>query len=81
MKAITTPPVPPFQVHLAWNREQHYVSHGSPLDDLNDAIKYARSMENSGDGARVKKTRIEDSEGRVVWEHGKKVKLSKNPKK
>jgi hypothetical protein len=41
---------------------------------LDQAIEAAKSIENSGDGARVKKTKVVDSDGKVVWAYGKLVK-------
>jgi hypothetical protein len=63
-----------FQVEVVWNREFNWVHCGTPHDSLDEAIQYARLMEESGDGARVKKTRIVDSEDKVVWQYGKEVK-------
>jgi len=47
-----------YQVELVWNREFHFVPYGEPLADRKQAEELARRMEYSGDGARVKKTRI-----------------------
>ena len=67
-----------YQVELVWNREFHFVSYGDVRDSLPEAVKYARALENMGDGACVKKTRVVESEtGNVVWEYGKRVKTSK----
>lgn len=65
-----------FQIELVWNREFHWVSYGRPYDTIEEAIKFAEEMENSGGGARVKKTRILDKDGKVVWAYGKLVKSS-----
>ena len=62
-----------FQVELVWNREFDFVPYGEPREKLNDAIMFARKMLNSGDGARVKKTRVVSQDGKVVWAYGKKV--------
>lgn len=62
-----------FQVELVWNREFHFVPFGDPQPDLNAAIIKARHIENSGDGARVKKTRIVNAEGQTVWQYGQLV--------
>jgi hypothetical protein len=62
-----------YQVELVWNREFRFVRFGWAFDDLDEAIKYARSIENSGDGARVKKTRVVNELGNVVFAHGKKI--------
>jgi hypothetical protein len=64
-----------YQVELVWNREFDFVPHGSPVEDLDVAIKKAKEFENMGDGERVKKTRIVDSDGVVVWAYGKKIKV------
>jgi len=63
-----------FNVELVWNREFHFVPYGESHPDVASAIKFAKEMEESGDGARVKKTRIIDSDGNVVWAYGKMVK-------
>lgn len=63
-----------YQVELVWNREFEFVAHGKPYSDLDAAIRFAKEMEESGDGARVKKTRVVDETGEVVWAYGKKVK-------
>ncbi len=60
-------------VELVWNREFHFVPYGKQYDTLNSAIAFAKSMENSGDGAQVKKTRVLDSDGKVVWVCGRRV--------
>lgn len=63
-----------FQVELVWNRDFNFVPYGSPHKDLDSAIKYARMMENLGDGASVKKTRVIDLDtGKIAWAYGKKV--------
>lgn len=62
-----------FQVELVWNREHLWVRYADPYEDIEAAIKFAQLMESSGDGARVKKTRIIDGDGKVVWAYGKKV--------
>ena len=63
-----------FQVELVWNREFHFVPYGDPRLDIDSAIKYAKSLENMGDGEVVKKTRIIDENGEVVWQYGRRVK-------
>ena len=62
-----------FQVELVWNREFHFVRFGEPHDDIQQAIAAANGIQDSGDGARVKETRIVDEQGEVVWAHGKMV--------
>lgn len=62
-----------YQVELVWNREFDFRPHGSTHTDLNAAIAYARKMEDLGDGACVKKTRIVDQDGKTVWAYGKLV--------
>lgn len=63
-----------FQVELVWNREFHFILYGGSYLDIKSAIKFAKEMEMSGDGARVKKTRVVNSDGAVVWAYGKMVK-------
>jgi hypothetical protein len=60
-----------YQLELIWNREFDFVRHGSASNDLDAVIKRARDMEESGDGMRVKKTRIVDQYGTTVWQYGK----------
>lgn len=66
-----------YQVELVWNREFHWVPFGNPHPNLSSAIKAARAIENSGDGARVKKTRISDENGDIIWAYGKMTTPSK----
>jgi hypothetical protein len=68
-----------YQVELVWNREFHFVPYGDPKANLDDAIKYAKELEASGDGERVKKTRIVDidADHEIVWQYGAKVKKPK----
>jgi len=63
----------PYQVELVWNREFHFVQHGTPFTEVEAAIRFAKDMENSGDGERVKETRVSDSQGRVVWQYGQMI--------
>jgi hypothetical protein len=60
-------------VELMWNREFHFVNHGGPFVTLDGAIACTKTMENMGDGECVKKTRIVDDYGRVVFENGQVV--------
>jgi hypothetical protein len=62
-----------FQVEQIWNREFHFISYGEPHPTLDQAIEAAESIENSGDGGRVKKTRVLNEQGDVVWAYGKRV--------
>lgn len=62
-----------FQVELVWNREFHFVPHGPDHKDIDAAIRYAKDMEESGDGERVKKTKVVDGDGNAVWDYGKKL--------
>jgi hypothetical protein len=59
-----------YQVELVWNREFHFVPFGPTHSNLKYAIASAKEIENSGDGERVKKTRIVNGEGTVVWAYG-----------
>jgi hypothetical protein len=62
-----------FQVELVWNREFDFTPYGAPYETLDLAIEFAKKMENMGDGASVKKTRVRDEDGNVVWAYGRKV--------
>lgn len=61
-----------FHIEVVWNRESRW-SQFNARPTLEEAIACARMVENSGDGARVKKTRIVDDKGNVVWQYGKMV--------
>jgi hypothetical protein len=60
-----------FYVELVWNREFDWCQHGSWYESLDEAIDAARAIENSGDGAGVKKTRVVDENGAIRWAYGK----------
>jgi hypothetical protein len=62
-----------FQIELVWNREFDFTPYGRASHDLDEAIRDARALENMGDGEAVKKTRVVDEDGNVVWEYGKLV--------
>lgn len=59
-----------YQVELIWNREFHFVPYGRAFSNLTDAINYGKAMEDMGDGARVKETRIVDQDGKIVYAYG-----------
>jgi len=63
-----------FEVELVEYREFSYVIFGEPHETIEQAISAAEDIQNSGDGARVKKTRVV-RDGRVVWAYGKRVEL------
>ena len=63
-----------FHVELVWNREFDWVRFGDAHETIDGAIAAAQSIENSGDGASVKKTHVMDDEGKVVWAYGKLTK-------
>jgi hypothetical protein len=60
-----------YYVELVWNREFDWVTWKS-FYSIKEAITEAKMMENSGDGASVKKTRV-CLDGKVVWQYGKLV--------
>jgi len=62
-----------YQVELVWNREFDFVPYSRPFDTIGEAVRLTRQMEESGDGERVKKTRIVDEAGKVVWANGREV--------
>ena len=62
-----------FQVEVVWNREFHFQPYGVPLGTLDQAIEFTKQLENMGDGASVKKTRVVTSNGTVVYEYGKRT--------
>ena len=69
-----------FSVEFMWNREFHFNRHSDSFSTIEAAIKAAKALENMADRSylgeyfRVKKTRIVDEEGKVVWEYGRRVK-------
>lgn len=62
-----------YQVELVWNREFDFVPYGDMRTDLDEAIELSKLLESMGDGAVVKKTRIVDGNGNIVYQHGRKV--------
>ncbi len=64
-----------YQLELVWNREFDFVPHGRPRDTLEAAIEYLKAIEDMGDGARVKKTRIVNQDGVVVYAYGRLVRV------
>lgn len=60
-----------FTVEIVWNREFSWTSYDS-RDSIEEAISLAEALQNSGDGARVKKVRVL-YDGKVVWQYGKRV--------
>lgn len=69
-----------YQVELVWNREFDFIQYGRPHEDLDQAIACARAIQDGGDGERVKKTRIVDEDGEVVWAHGRLIPIpASNP--
>lgn len=69
-----------YQVELVWNREFHFVTFGSPKGTIDEAIKAAREIQDSGDGARVKKTRVVNGDDKVVWAYGRKLSTPQDKK-
>jgi hypothetical protein len=60
-----------YYVELVWNREFHFCRDTKrPFADIGNAVRHAEELQNSGDGARVKKTRVVDENGHVVWAYG-----------
>lgn len=61
-------------IQVVWNRDFDWVELSLPaFHDLDKAIQYAESDALHGDGARIKKHRIVDAEGNVVYQYGKKI--------
>lgn len=61
---------PPFYVEVMWRREFLFMPRGGPVHHLQEAIIRAQVTESLGDGAAVKKARVVDSAGRVVYANG-----------
>ena len=62
-----------YQIELVWNREFNFVPYGKPRESLDETISYLRVLEDMGDGARIKKSRILNEDGEVVYADGRKV--------
>lgn len=57
-----------FKIELMWNREFNWSNWTNGEDTLEKARASAIEIRDSGDGARVKKVRVIDTEtGNVVW--------------
>lgn len=56
-----------FQIEVVWNREFAWTSYGPLHTQLGKAIKLLKLLEDSGDGERVKKSRIVTSTGTIVY--------------
>jgi hypothetical protein len=56
-----------YNIELVWNREFNWSSWSDPYDSVKLAKASAQSLADSGDGARVKKWRIVDEDGQVVY--------------
>ncbi len=56
-----------YQIQVVWNREFEFSKYSYPVQEFNKAKKIAEDLLNSGDGARVKKYRIINSESNVVF--------------
>lgn len=64
-----------YDVEVVWNREFHWSFWKGGFDDIDAAVQCAKAAENMGDGARVKKARVLDSEGRTRWQYGRLVEV------
>lgn len=57
-----------YTIEIVWNRENSW-SYWATRDDLQSAKNSAISIRDSGDGARVKKARVINTEtDKIVWE-------------
>jgi len=62
-----------YRVEVMWNREFRFSPYGGfPHKALKSAIKAAGDALDSGDGERVKKVRIVNQRGDVVWPNWEK---------
>lgn len=59
-----------FHVQLVWNREFDWCSRGGGHPTPEAAKAAAVAMMDMGDGACVKKVRVLDDDGKVVWSYG-----------
>ena len=51
-----------YRVEIVWNREFNWVPFGDMFTEIELAKAFASDMKNSGDGARVKKARVVNTE-------------------
>lgn len=63
-----------YSVQVVWNREFDFVQYGGTYSTIDQAVAAAKAAENMGDGACVKKARVSDCHGKIVWQYGKLVK-------
>ena len=57
-----------YGIELVWNREFHWSSYGRVYLNKAKAIRDAKAILNSGDGARVKSVRVIDtSNGELIY--------------
>jgi hypothetical protein len=56
-----------YQIQVVWNREFNFVNYSTPTQEFKNAKSKIEAFINSGDGARVKKYRIVDSDGDVIY--------------
>ena len=64
-----------YSVELVWNREFHFVPYGGQFQTLGQAVGYAKALLDMGDGACVKKSRVLNDLGEVVWVNGQSFKV------
>ena len=63
-----------YQIQVVWNREFIFSNYSTPEQEFDKAKIKAKDIINSGDGARVKKYRIINSIGNIVYPLSAKIK-------
>jgi methyl coenzyme M reductase subunit C-like uncharacterized protein (methanogenesis marker protein 7) len=61
-----------YDIEVIWNREFDWRRYASK-PTMEEAIGLARAMQEMGDGASVKETRVIKDHDKVVWQNGRMV--------
>lgn len=62
-----------YRIEIVWNREQDWCLYGPRVAQLDDCLTIVDDLLSQGDGARVKKARVVNDHGQVVWAAGRLV--------
>lgn len=68
-----------YHIEVVWNRESHFSSFDHSFDQLDKAISFIEKFQSSGHGDSIKKSRILDDEGMVVYQYGQRLKKPVHP--
>ena len=56
-----------YSIELIWNREFNWCHYKTNIETKKEAVSLAKTLLNSGGGERVKRVRVVDWTGKVVW--------------